>query len=210
MLKIKPAILYSYRRCPYAMRARMALRYANIEYEIREISFRDKPQSLRRISPKATVPVLLLPDGQVIDQSLDIMNWALQQSDPDGWLLSEAEGKHQIMRLIEVNDRPFKILLDQYKYPDRHPDLVRAEVLAKAITTHIKPLDEILQKSTHLLGEHLGLADVAIFPFIRQFSMVDPTWFESSPYEHLRHWLKRFLASELFNAVMAKNAVWID
>jgi len=202
---MKP-ILYSYRRCPYAMRARMALRYAKIEYEHREIALRDKPKSMLLASPKGTVPVLCI-DGQVIDQSLDIMHWALDQSDPNGWKnVDESLAKEW----IEKTDGPFKKLLDQYKYPNRHPELNPEEVLNSAMQLMLEPMEVALNFTEYLLGNQMTWVDVAIFPFIRQFSMVNPQQFESLPFPKTKKWLHHHLESALFNLVMAKHPTWVD
>ena len=198
-------VLYSYRRCPYAMRARMALSYARIPVEIREISLREKPQALLKISPKGTVPVL--QDGElIIDQSLDIMRWALSKSDKDGWL----NNLDLALQLIAVNDGPFKQLLDQYKYPNRFEHIDVKETLLQAIEIGLFPLEQRLKKAPYLLGAQINLADIAIFPFIRQFSMVDPIWFENSPFEQLKRWLNEQIKSDLFLSVMLKQVTWHD
>ena len=202
---MKP-ILYSYRRCPYAMRARMALKYAGIELEHREIELRNKPQSLLAASPKGTVPVLLL-GNLVLDQSLDIMHWAMKQSDPDGW----ADVVPEIAQAwIEKNDGHFKVLLDQYKYPNRFPELNPALVLDEALKLMLLPMENVLQSSHYLLGNKLTYADIAIFPFIRQFSMVDQNRFEQLPMPAVKRWLTERLESELFKAVMQKHPVCLD
>ncbi len=204
------AVLYSYRRCPYAMRARMALAYAQLPVEIREISLREKPASMLAISPKGTVPVLKA-DDLVIEQSLEIMFWALQKSDPDQWLKSSV--LDEALQLIELNDGSFKALLDQYKYPERikvSPSLTREAILEKAIQTFIAPLDERLGSQPFLLGDQLTIADIAIFPFIRQFAMVDKDWFDSAPFTHLKKWLDFHLESPLFLGVMQKYPTWQD
>jgi glutathione S-transferase len=200
------AILYSYRRCPYAMRARMALKYAGIEYEHREIVLRDKPQSMLLASPKGTVPVLCVGD-LILDQSFDIMRWALDQSDPDGWL--ELDQLSSI-EWLEKNDGPFKTLLDQYKYPERYPHLNREEILNAAIELMLKPMEAALELNAYLLGNKLSWVDVAIFPFIRQFSMSDQKSFDALPFPRLQDWLGQFIESELFNSVMHKHSAWID
>lgn len=199
-------ILYSYRRCPYAMRARMALKYAGIELEHREIEFRNKPQSMLLVSPKGTVPVLCL-DDLVLDQSLDIMRWALEQSDPDGW---RDVDENVSQEWIKKNDGPFKALLDQYKYPNRFPDLHQDDVLNSAINLMLQPMEASLQSNKYLLGSQMSLVDVAIFPFIRQFAAVKPQQFEVLPFASLKRWLDLHLESELFNSVMDKHPVWID
>lgn len=193
-------ILYSYRRCPYAMRARMALRYGGISVETREVVLGDKPRHMLAVSPKGTVPVLVLPDGKVIDESLDIMAWALAQQDPDGWLTDN----RLFQELITENDSSFKRALDQYKYAARFPEQ-SAEVYRQQGERFLARLEALLSEHAYLLSEKLTQADVAIFPFIRQFSMVDTDWFAETPYPHLRQWLAGLLASELFNAVMQKQ-----
>ena len=183
----------------------MALRYAGIQVEHREISLRDKPQSMLLVSPKGTVPVLCA-DGLVLDQSLDIMRWALERSDPDGWrdvdeTISQA--------WIEKNDGPFKRLLDQYKYPNRFPELSPEDVLNDVTDLMLKPMDNALQSSQYLLGR-ISWVDIAIFPFIRQFAAVNPQRFEGLPFISVKNWLNKHLASELFNSVMQKHPTWIE
>ena len=199
-------ILYSYRRCPYAMRARMALHYAAIQVEHREIELRNKPQSMLKVSPKGTVPVLCLGDV-VLDQSLDIMRWALEQSDPDGWRHVD---EPIAQAWVEKNDGPFKVLLDQYKYPERNPQLNQKEVLLVAYRLMLEPMETALQANSFLMGNTLSWVDIAIFPFIRQLSMVNTTQFEELPIPATKRWLKQHLESKLFNDVMQKHAVWID
>ena len=199
-------ILYSYRRCPYAMRARMALKYADIQVEHREIALRNKPQSMLLASPKGTVPVLCV-DGLILEQSLDIMHWALGMSDPDGWAVAD-EGIAQAW--IEKNDGPFKMLLDQYKYPSRYPELDQEEVLSAAKELMLKPMETALQSSQYLLGSKITWVDVAIFPFIRQFAIVNPRRFEALPFALTKKWLNQFTECELFHAVMHQHPTWLD
>ena len=199
-------ILYSYRRCPYAMRARMALKYASIELELREIALREKPKSMLLASPKGTVPVLCL-DGQVIDQSLDIMHWALQKSDPDGWKNFDEKIAN---KWIENNDGLFKTLLDQYKYPNRYPELNPEEVLNTAIEFMLKPMESNLQQTEYLIGNQISWVDVAIFPFIRQFAGVNPQKFEDLALPATRKWLSQHIESQLFNDVMEKHPTWVE
>ena len=199
-------ILYSYRRCPYAMRARMALKYAGVDVEHREIELRNKPQSMLLASPKGTVPVLCVGD-LVLDQSVDIMRWAIAQSDPAGWgSIDEAIAQDWIIK----NDGPFKILLDQYKYPNRFPELDPEIVLNEALQIMLLPMEQALQNSPYLLGDKMTWVDIAIFPFIRQFSMVDAKKFEQLPITATKKWLAQHLESELFNSVMHKPPVWRD
>lgn len=199
-------ILYSYRRCPYAMRARMALKYAGIEVEHREIELRNKPQSMLLASPKGTVPVLCM-DGLVLDQSLDIMHWAISQSDPDQWRSADDA---IAQAWIEKNDGPFKVLLDQYKYPNRFPELDTEAVPNEILQIMLLPMEKSLQNSQYLLGEKMTWVDIAIFPFIRQFSMVDLKKFDDLPIPAVKKWLAQLLESELFHSVMHKHPVWRD
>ena len=188
------------------MRARMALKYAGIQVEHREIALRNKPQSMLLASPKGTVPVLCV-DGLVLDQSLDIMRWALTKSDSDGW--REVDGEIS-QAWIEKNDGPFKALLDRYKYPDRFLDISQEDVLNKAMDLMLEPMETALQSSRYLMGNKLSWIDVAIFPFIRQFAAVNPQRFEKLPFPTIRVWLQQHLESELFNSVMDKHPTWID
>lgn len=183
----------------------MALQYAGIKVDIREIVLRDKPKHMLSVSPKGTVPVLVLPDGTVIDESLDIMDWALHQHDPEAWL-----AMHPLWPvLIEENDGGFKRALDQYKYANRFPDQPAGNYRQQGEQFLIK-LEALLEQHRYLLGERLTQADVAIFPFVRQFSMVDSDWFSSSPYPHLRQWLEALVGSELFESIMKKYPTWIE
>jgi len=197
-------ILYSYRRCPYAMRARMALRYSNITVDIHEVSLKHKPALMLSVSPKATVPVLVLNDGKVIEQSLDIMQWALSQQDVDDWLLNNQAGlfsKAQV--LITENDTSFKQELDRYKYavrfPEKPPQAYRIEG-----EIFLQKLEDLLSKYQHLLRDEVSIADIAIFPFIRQFRGVDEIWFEQAPYPKVREWLAQLVNSTLFTNIMQK------
>jgi len=199
-------VLYSFRRCPYAIRARLALRQAGLDIEIREIELRNKPAELSAASPKASVPVLLLPDGQVLEQSLDIMNWALAQHDPEGWL-SAAPSVAQAA-LIDCNDGPFKALLDRYKYADRHPQATAAQWRDAAVELLLAPLEAGLQRGPFLLGVRCSLADMSLLPFVRQFAAVDSAWFEQASLPHLRRWLADGVSTPLFQAVMHKQQVW--
>lgn len=188
------------------MRARMALKYSGIEFEHREIELRNKPKSMLLASPKGTVPVLCL-DGQVLDQSIDIMRWALGHSDPAGWLnVDDGLALHW----IEKNDGPFKLLLDQYKYPNRFPDLDQTEVFSSYYKLMLEPIEVNLQSNPYLISGNLSWVDVAIFPFIRQFSMVNLPKFNQLPLPKTKQWLNQLLESELFKSVMNKYSVWVD
>ncbi|MEY3884845.1 MAG: hypothetical protein RIS87_620 [Pseudomonadota bacterium] len=197
-------ILYSYRRCPYAMRARMALKYANINVEIREIALKEKPAEMLIASPKGTVPVLVLQDGKVLEQSLDIIYWALQQRDIDGWLTAD---KPLTQRLIAENDGSFKQALDKYKYAIRFPEQ-SVEFYRAQAEVFLQKLERLLAKSVFFLGDKVSLADIALFPFIRQFSGVDPVWFEAVAYLKLKAWLKQLVDSDLFVDIMQKRPTY--
>jgi len=197
-------VLYSFRRCPYAMRARMALRYSGAAVRIIEVSLKAKPAEMLALSPKGTVPVLSV-DGQVIDESLAIMHWALAQNDPENWLLKNDPAARSLMAgLIEENDQVFKVHLNRYKYAERYPEQPMEHYRAEG-EVFLRKLDESLAERNYLLADHLSLADVALAPFVRQFAHVDREWFAGTPYRRLQAWLQRFLESELFTAAMQKK-----
>lgn len=195
------AVLYSFRRCPYAMRARMAIAVSNVEVEHREVMLRDKPAEMLAASPKGTVPVLVLSDGAVIDESLDIMRWALSQNDPDGWLDRVDDG------LIAENDGPFKAALDRYKYPHRYglDDGLEYRNLGLAF---LDALVVRLEEAPYLCGTQAGFTDIAIFPFMRQFAATDAGWFDAQPLPALRRWLTAMVSLPLFADIMMKRPVW--
>ena len=204
-------VLYSYRRCPYAMRARLTLIYAGIDFQVREIELRSKPKSMLDISPKGTVPVLVTQDQLVIEESLEVMLWALSLHDPDSWLPKYNTSLREVMnQWISLNDGTFKILLDQYKYPQRYPMINSQETLEKAISTYLQPLDELLSKSKFLLGNSISMLDIALFPFVRQFFKVNENQFEMLSLKFLTEWLNFFILSDLFHKAMAKYPVWRD
>ena len=193
------ALLYSFRRCPYAMRARLALRYSGLPVQIVEVSLKAKPAEMLALSPKGTVPVLCV-GGRVIEESLEIMQWALAQHDPDDWLL---KGDPRVLDLITENDQVFKHHLNRYKYAERYPEQPMEHYRAEG-EVFLQTLEGLLAGNDYLLAEHLTLADVALAPFVRQFAHVDREWFAGTPYRQLQAWLQRFLESPLFIAVMAK------
>ena len=203
---VPPPVLYSFRRCPYAMRARLALRVAGVEVRLREVVLRRKPAELITLSPKATVPVLQLADGTVLDQSLDIMRWALSQNDPAGWL--RAAENAQTEALVDTNDGPFKQLLDRYKYASRFTEKTAGAWRDEAVDTCLAPLEARLAGSAFLLRDTPSLADMATLPFVRQFAAVDAGWFGAAPLPHLRAWLHGLVATPLFGSVMQAVAPW--
>ena len=198
-------ILYSFRRCPYAIRARLAIKASGINVQLREVILKAKPAEMLTISPKGTVPVLQLSDGRVIDESIDIMYWALAQHDIDAWL--DAECLQDIKTLVKQNDNEFKYYLDRYKYADRYPQHspLYYRQQAEAVLQH---LECRLGLQRYLLRDNICFADIAIFPFVRQFAHVDKTWFYGSKYKNLQRWLDALLESDLFLSVMKKQQVW--
>ncbi|MDF1663246.1 MAG: glutathione S-transferase [Planctomycetota bacterium] len=202
------ATLYSFRRCPYAIRARMALRVSGQSLIHREVVLSRRPQALYEQSPKGTVPVLVLADGQVIDESWEIIQWALTQSDPHHWWSDlDSELRAEATRLVKQNDGPFKKQLDLYKYSERHPEESR-ETYRDRGEAILAELDGLLNKHKYLIAEKMTAADIALFPFIRQFAHVDKEWFSSLPYTQLQRWLAEFLESEFFTGVMKKYKEW--
>ncbi|KTC50657.1 glutathione S-transferase, partial [Pseudomonas fluorescens ABAC62] len=182
------ALLYSFRRCPYAMRARLALRYSGVPVRIVEVSLKAKPAEMLALSPKGTVPVLSV-EGRVIDESLAIMQWALARHDPDDWLL---QGAPAVLALIAENDSTFKHHLNRYKYAERYPEQPMEQYRAQG-EVFLQQLEGLLAENAYLLADHLSLADMALAPFVRQFAHVDREWFARTPYHRLQAWLQRFL-----------------
>ena len=206
-------ILYSFRRCPYAIRARLALQVSGVPHQIREVSLKSKPLQMLAASPKGTVPVLVLPSGNAIDESLDIMRWALAQNDPRGWLNHPLR---EMLALIEINDGNFKYALDRYKYPNRYLLESNGDAQAFAVFQRNSAATVLAELETHfnqgwkiwLYGPQASLADMAVLPFVRQFAHTDSAWFAAQPWPHLQAWLARFEASPLFLDVMVKHRPW--
>jgi glutathione S-transferase len=203
-------VLYSFRRCPYAMRARLALHASGVAFEHREVVLKNKPAHMLALSPKGTVPVLWLTSAtgdQLLEQSLDIMLWALREHDPLGWLPNTEAAMQEALALIAHNDGPFKQQLDRYKYPNRS-GLVSGAADRDAASLWLHTLDARLREQPNLAGQRFGLVDAAVAPFVRQFAHTDPTWFAAQPWKALTNWLAGFEASELFAAIMHKHAPW--
>ena len=198
-------ILYTFRRCPYAIRARMAIAVSKQRVELREVDLKQKPEELVAISPKATVPVLQLTNGGILEESLDIMHWALNINDPANWLTGSEQ--QLTADLININDNDFKLHLDHYKYADRFPEN-SLEYYRKNASNFPNRLDELLRRNTFLLSGQPSLVDVAIFPFIRQFAFVDKNWFDGMSWGNLQNWLDYFLKSNLFESIMKKHKPW--
>ncbi|MDO3382016.1 glutathione S-transferase [Gilvimarinus algae] len=198
-------VLYSFRRCPYAMRARLGLLFAGLSVELREVVLKHKPRDMLAISPKGTVPVLQLADGAVIDESRDILVWALKRSDPQGLLAGEV--LDQANALFDQNDTEFKHWLDRYKYSDRHPEMDQAEYRERG-EVFLQVLERLLCKNRYLLGESTSVADIGVMPFVRQFAHVDRDVFYQLPYPRLQRWLKAWLEHPLFVQAMVKYSPW--
>ncbi|WP_411991905.1 glutathione S-transferase [Agarivorans sp. DSG3-1] len=201
-----PATLYSFRRCPYAMRARLAIAISQTPVLLREILLKNKPEEMLALSPKGTVPVLKLENGEVIEESVEIMLWALEQADPQAWL---APNHSKMLQWVEENDGQFKTALDKYKYAVRFPEQSPEDYRQQGELFLLK-MERQLSQSRYLMGEQLSLADMALLPFIRQFASVDLHWFEQAPYPQLQAWLKQFIDSALFRSIMQKYPTWLD
>ncbi|MGC6511163.1 MAG: glutathione S-transferase [Parvibaculales bacterium] len=206
----EPPILYSFRRCPYAMRARMALASSGIECELREIILRNKPAHMLVLSPKGTVPVLWLTNGRVLDESLEVMQWALGQNDPEA-LTAYAAGEHEsAAELIELNDGPFKHNLDRYKYASRYENADALEHRT-ACSAFVERLNGVLDGRPWLFGDKPKLVDLALLPFLRQFRIADPDWFDDqTQWPHVQAWVQAFLQSNRLAKVMRKYPIWQD
>ena len=220
-MKDRP-ILYTFRRCPYAIRARMGLAYAEIDYEHREVVLKNKPADMIALSPKGTVPVLNIVDESCLedtcleatcledtclDESIDILLWALSQHDPEGWMDFDAAQLHEMAKLIDQNDFEFKVHLDHYKYADRFPECSQ-QVYRDSCTLFLAILETRLNAHRFLFADRVSYADIAILSFIRQFSKVDEIWFAQSPYPKLKIWLDEFTKGPLFLSIMNKYKAW--
>ncbi|MGC0371564.1 MAG: hypothetical protein DGJ47_000253 [Rickettsiaceae bacterium] len=201
-------ILYSFRRCPYAMRARMVLHYSGIECDIREVDLKNKPAELLKTSPKGTVPVMVLDSGEIIDESMDVIKYAITVNDPEN--IGSSDFISQIDELVETNDTRFAKLLRQYKYPDRYPEINQLQIRAIIEEEFLFKYENMLSEGDFLLKQKT-IADYAIIPFIRQFAYVDDEWFFSSKYFEVIKWLQSFLETEEFeNIIMQKRDIWVD
>lgn len=198
-------VLYSFRRCPYAMRARMAIAVSEFNCELRELILKDKPEAMLKASPKGTVPVLILTNGQVIDESLEIMLHVLQSEDPDNWLYNKSDS----LELIEQYDRLFKPLLDRYKYHVGYKELSFVEHRSNTLP-YLNHLNQRLENTRQLMADDIRLADIALMPFIRQYAFVDKPWFDDQDWPYLHRWLDYHLNSPLFKSIMPKFKLFND
>ncbi|WP_201503584.1 glutathione S-transferase [Psychrobacter aestuarii] len=196
--------LYSFRRCPYAMRARLGILFAELSVALREITLKNKPEQMLAISPKGTVPVLQLADGTIIEESVEIMMWALEQNDPHGLLTHAPE---EAAALIAQNDKEFKHWLDRYKYADRHPEMSQSDYRERG-EIFIQKLEALLADNNYLLGADISAADIGVMPFVRQFAHVDREVFYGLPYPNVQRWLTAWLEHPLFIVAMKKYQPW--
>ncbi len=202
-------ILYSFRRCPYAMRARLAVQSSGNAVELREIVLRDKAAEFLAVSASATVPALVAADGLILDESLDIMIWALRGNDPENWLIPPGIPLDAQLAIIATIDGPFKTSLDRYKYESRFADVDPRDERQIA-GSYLMALEARLQAAAWLFGERISLADMAILPFVRQFANVDRDWFDNQNWPALRRWLIAFEGSGRFAAIMTKYPRWVS
>jgi glutathione S-transferase len=214
-------ILYSLRNCPYAMRARIAIFKAKQTIELRDVVLSNKPDEMIAVSPKATVPVLVLNNGRVIDESLEVMLWALKESDPDNLLhysyhSEEDSYKHnnektlsEMLTLIHTFDDEFKVRLEKYKCAKRYKEASITECRV-ACEKFIQVLENRLTSHLFLMSDQESLIDIALLPFIRQFARVERQWYLQSPYPRVKQWLNNYLQSPMFTKVMAKYPLWLD
>ena len=199
--------LYSFRRCPYAMRARLAIRLCKIQCIIREISLKAKNSEFLRLSPKATVPVLVLPNGEVLEESLDIIYWSLEQNDPSKLKINN-QLANETNKLIELFDTEFKFHLDRYKYSSRY-NIKNSEVHRDKARDILTQINTILEGNNYIGGNNISLLDISILPFVRQFRIADKEWFDDNlGLENVNHWLNKFLNSNLLASIMTKYKVW--
>ncbi|MEH6475998.1 MAG: glutathione S-transferase [Sneathiella sp.] len=204
---IETPVLYSFRRCPYAMRARMLLLASKLKIELRDILLKDKPEHMLRKSPKATVPVLVLETGDVLEESLDIMMWAISLGDPLNLYPADVALRDAIDALISENDGPFKTSLDRYKYHVRFPENAKEDYRVEG-EKFLRKLEERLVRHPYLMGGDITLADIAIFPFIRQFANSDRDWFDTANYPALQKWLDSWVTSDDYLHIMKKRPIW--
>jgi len=207
-------VLYSFRRCPYAIRARLALAVSGQAHELREVALKAKPAAMLAASPKATVPVLVLPGSKVVDESLDIMRWALGRHDPALWLASRQTSLQEMGALVAQNDGDFKRQLDRYKYPNRFADESGGDATGFAVSQRTTAASWLAYLDTRLgqgwlFGAHASLADMAMLPFIRQFAHTEVEWFAAQPWPQLQRWLAAFETSALYADVMGKQPPWV-
>ena len=202
-------ILYSYRQCPYAMRARLALAVANIDYELREISLQDKPKSFLQLSPKGTVPVLCCPDGSVIDESLDILHWVFSQHDRERWMPLQVNLRQEMENIIGKVSKEFSPYVYRYRFFEKFPEKSQQDYLSLC-TQFLYKLDKRLTHSKFLLLQHPSYVDFAVLPFVYQFKLAANEVLNFSKYPNVARWLEAFESSKLIEHVMIEAPLWSD
>ena len=200
-------ILYSFHGCPYCLRARMALKYAQLKIILRDVDLKDLPEEARAVSSHATVPSLVISDDEYFDESWDIVKWAVEQNDPANWLGQGNEFLQDAEMLVETNDHSFKGDLVKYKNPDSHPEQPM-EYYRERGEEFLEELNEMLEENTFLLASHISIADIAVFPLVREFVMVDRDWFDDAPYPKLQTWLESIQNTDCFKQVMKEHKIW--
>lgn len=203
----KYPILYSFRRCPYAMRARLAIKASGLIVEIREVELKNKPKEFLNISPKATVPIVCISSKQIIEESLDIMEWALKINDPLKLLKNEKLNRIEIHSILNKLENEFKQNLDRYKYSSRF-DLPNPKLYRDKNLQTLNEFNNLLQNNKGICSSHLSLLDYAVFPFIRQFRNVNSVWFDSLELKFLQTWLYELIDSDEFSSIMKKYEIW--
>ena len=200
--------LYSFRRCPYAMRARLALRLCKIECIIREISLKAKNIEFLKVSPKGTVPVLVLPNGKVLEESLDIINWSLEQNDPNNLKVDDEVTKKINDKYIQLFDKDFKFHLDRYKYSSRY-NISNSEIHRNKARNILTEINTMLEGKDYIGGQCMSLLDISILPFVRQYRIADINWFDNHlGLRNINNWVNIFLNTEILASIMTKYKVW--
>ena len=200
--------LYSFRRCPYAMRARLALRLCKIECIIREISLKAKNSEFLQVSPKGTVPVLVLPNGKVLEESLDIINWSLEQNDPNNLKVNDEVTKKINDKYIQLFDKDFKFHLDRYKYSSRY-NISNSEIHRNKARNILTEINSMLEGKDYIGGQCMSLLDISILPFVRQYRTADINWFDNHlGLRNINNWVNIFLNTEILASIMTKYKVW--
>tara|TARA_B100001741_G_C16464635_1_gene556938 strand:+ start:74 stop:724 length:651 start_codon:yes stop_codon:yes gene_type:complete len=200
--------LYSFRRCPYAMRARLALRLCKIECIIREISLKAKNSEFLKVSPKGTVPVLVLPNGKVLEESLDIINWSLEQNDPNNLKVNDKVTKKINDKYIQLFDKDFKFHLDRYKYSSRY-NISNSEIHRNKARNILTEINSMLEGKDYIGGQCMSLLDISILPFVRQYRIADINWFDNHlGLRNINNWVNIFLNTEILASIMTKYKVW--
>ena len=200
--------LYSFRRCPYAMRARLALRLCKIECIIREISLKAKNIEFLKVSPKGTVPVLVLPNGKVLEESLDIINWSLEQNDPNNLKVNDKVTKKINDKYIQLFDKDFKFHLDRYKYSSRY-NISNSEIHRNKARNILTEINTMLEGKDYIGGQCMSLLDISILPFVRQYRIADINWFDNHlGLPNINNWVNIFLNTEILASIMTKYKVW--